>query len=177
MCVVIIRTCQKASTPTKELSLPAESITLQKHRMGFGQIIGCSIISKVVITAFPYSIISSLSYILDFVPARINLDRMGYQLHSSVVKYRIIDHTPDFTTIAIHSRPFLRCSCHHTDFTTFLHRSLVTAHSFAKWRRPCQARTWASPQVITQLGLPIIDVQEQGQMDQSWPERLSKLNY
>ena len=157
-----------------EPSLPAESITLQKHRMGFDQIIGCSIISKVVITAFPYSIISSLSYILDFEPARINLDRMGYQLHSSVVKYRITDHTPDFTTIVIHSRPFLRCSCHHTDFTTFL-RSLVTAHSFAKWRRPCQARTWASPQVITQL--PIIAVQEQGQMGQSWPERLSKLNY
>ena len=157
-----------------EPSLPAESITLQKHRMGFDQIIGCSIISKVVITAFPYSIISSLSYILDFEPARINLDRMGYQLHSSVVKYRITDHTPDFTTIVIHSRPFLRCSCHHTDFTTSL-RSLVTAHSFAKWRRPCQARTWASPQVITQL--PIIAVQEQGQMGQSWPERLSKLNY
>lgn len=139
MCVVIIRTCQKASTPTKEPSLLAESITLQKHRMGFDQIIGCSIISKVVITAFPYSIISSPSYILDFEPARINLDRMGYQLHSSVAKYHIIaiGHTPDFTTIAIHSRPFLRCSTnHHTDFT-FLHRSLVTAHSFAKWRRPC----------------------------------------
>jgi hypothetical protein len=137
MCVVIIRTCQKASTLTMEPSLPAESITLQKHRMGFDQIIGCSIISKVVITAFPYSIISSLSCILDFEPARINLDRMDFQLHSSVVKYRITDHTPDFTTIVIHSRPFLRCSCHHTDFTTTFLRSLVTAHSFAKWRRPC----------------------------------------
>lgn len=139
------------------------------HRMGFDQIIGCSIISKVIaVTTFPYC---SLSYILDFVK-RTNHYQMGFQLHSSVVKFRIIDHILGSTN---RSRPsFLHCSC-HTDFTTF-HRSLVIT-AFAKQQKPYQVRIWASLQVvITQLGLPIIAVQE-GQMDQSWPKRLSKLNY
>ena len=107
--------------------------------MDFGQTIGCSIIGKVVITAaFPCSIISSLSYILDFEPDYCNR-QMGFPvLHSSVVEYRIIvDHIPGCSTIVISSRPCFNSSSHHIGyFATFLHRNLATTHSFAKWQRP-----------------------------------------